>query len=91
MCDYCEYMWCDNKHLLSKPKDIDLGSLGKIGITSAIGGKLITDNDGKGELHIDVSFVENHENPYGYSLGEYCIPIKYCPMCGRELRENGKA
>ena len=77
MCMYCDAVF-DKIPVIDC--DLDLGILGKAVMSFNV------------EQHKNVSFLILTLNNYGLG-GRTCsqyYPIKYCPMCGRELNKGGE-
>lgn len=78
MCKYCKNDYFDNKNLINKK--INLGYLGNLRVEINLGS---SDEDGVGRFNT----VVWHENGCtGEPIGDFRLNIKYCPMCGMELK-----
>ncbi len=85
MCKWCEQL--EDGGLDFKVDTVELGSLGKLEVTSGIWNFGYTGEYHNPFLLFDVWF-ESSQSIGGFDLCDQKMYIDYCPFCGKRIREG---
>ena len=80
MCEFCKNVDTGDDYKAILSNTIDCGIMGKLSVDVALCRKSPADAIPIMELGVCMDTSDNYAN--------VDVPIKYCPMCGKELKEG---